>query len=200
MINATPSAWTFGSAGAQLLRSVVARQEEQEEAEWKAIEAEHETAPRWGKNPDGSVSVVGYLLVAPKASLKDVQPSFRNVPHPKSYGADLPMWSNSTDLTKTTKAERAILAKRPVMVTQRRDVMELAFKAAGVNLVNKTTHTWLDQRRTVVEEEQRIPFSSTTQERDARDIDKARTAILKRRQAVRNRATELSFNFAIVEG
>jgi hypothetical protein len=66
-------------------------------AEWRKLERERDILLGQGK------------LVA-------CAPSFLNRPHPLSYGADLPMRSEyyRASLLKTTKAERAEYASRPV--------------------------------------------------------------------------------------
>jgi hypothetical protein len=86
-----------------------------DEQEWQALEREH--AAIWG---DGNRWRTG----TPRAVA--CAPSFRNRPHPESYGANLPLWSetpgtgsraHATYYGKTSKVERAQLAARPVTLS-----------------------------------------------------------------------------------
>jgi hypothetical protein len=144
--------------------------ERDHEAEWQALEATHVRGNAWD----------GHCLLFYPAGTKFDGPPVSNRPHPDSYGADLPMSYSLPGLQRTVKAERVELAKRPVMVRQRADVDELALVASGVSRVFSG------------------PTSTVRTEREAREIDKARTAIVKRRSGVRARASELSFNFATI--
>lgn len=146
------------------------------EAEWQAIEAASFRDARGLYYPHG------HIFEGLKASTK---------PHPQSYGADLPLrgvgylgygstQSASNALTKTTKAERAILAARQLTLHM----------PSGI-------HAQTDAH-TAPNDDHRKSYWAHADWKQAVEWDKERTAILKRREGVRARAVELSL--VILEG
>lgn len=141
-----------------------------EEAEWLALEATHERNP-WTRRlyPKGHQG-------APPVSSK---------PHPQSYGADLPLYDHGqsqTDLTRTTKADRAQLALRPIIVTQSPDADALATVLAdeSCRVRDVATKPWVRHAKADIKRHAQIV-----------------AGFARRRAMLRDRASELSLTIEV---
>lgn len=90
-----------------MIENETMRTAEQNESEWAALERSAKTDGFWGPR--------GFLLLSEGWRNSGVR--YSNTPHPDSYGAKLPMQSQTVaQLGKTNARERKQLAERPATV------------------------------------------------------------------------------------